>query len=252
VSSPPVAEAARKLGIEVAQPASVNDPDARERVAAAEPDAVCVCAFGGLIKEPLLSQYWMLNVHPSLLPRWRGAAPIERAIISGDERTGVSIMRVTAGLDSGPVCAQQAEPIGPEDTYATLAERLAELGGRLLVTTLSERPGCAEQDDSQATYAEKIGPEDRRLDPFRSARDLERLVRALSPHVGAQVPLEDGTPLGVTRARVLDAGPAPGTLSLDGSRPVLGCADGALELLAVKPAGRREMSGEDWLRGLRR
>ena len=247
-----------ELGIELAQPASINDTDARQRIAEAGPEAVCVCAFGGLIKEPLLSRYWMLNVHPSLLPRWRGAAPIERAIIAGDERTGVSIMRVTAGLDSGPVCAFQPEPIGPEDTYGTLAERLAELGGRLLVATLSERPGCAEQDDSQATYAEKIGPEDRRLDPLRAARDLERVVRALSPHVGAQVLLEDGTPLGVTRARVLDAGPgpaaapAPGILSRDGPRPVLGCSDGALELLAVKPPGRREMSGEDWLRGLRR
>lgn len=252
VSSPPVAEAAAELGIEVVQPVSVNDPDARERIASARPEAVCVCAFGGLIKEPLLSEYWMLNVHPSLLPRWRGAAPIERAIMAGDERTGVSIIRLSAGLDSGPVCALQAEPIGPEDTYGTLAARLAELGGSLLVGTLTERPNCAEQDESLATYAEKIGPEDRRLDPSRSAWELDRVVRALTPHVGAQVLLEDGTPLGVARARVLDKGPTAGTLSLDGPRPVLGCAEGALELLAVKPPGRREMSGEDWLRGLRR
>jgi methionyl-tRNA formyltransferase len=252
VSSPPIAEAAAELGIEVAQPASVNDPDARARIASARPEAVCVCAFGGLIKEPLLSEYWMLNVHPSLLPRWRGAAPIERAIIAGDDRTGVSIIRLSAGLDSGPVCALQAEPIGPEDTYGTLAARLAELGGRLLVATLAERPSCAEQDESLATYAEKIGPEDRRLDPSRPASELERVVRALTPRVGAQVLLEDGTLLGVARARVLDTGPTAGTLSLEGPRPVLGCADGALELLVVKPPGRREMSAEDWLRGLRR
>jgi methionyl-tRNA formyltransferase len=252
LSAPPVADAARELAIELAQPASVNDPDARERIARAEPDAVCVCAFGGLIREPLLSDYETLNVHPSLLPRWRGAAPIERAIIAGDERTGVSIMRVTEGLDSGPVCLQAPEPIGAQDTYGTLAPRLAELGGELLVTALEEPRDCAEQDDSLATYADKIGSEDRRLDPAHPARELERVVRALHPHVGAQLVLDDGTALGVIRARAVASGPSPGTLELAGERPVLGCADGALELLVVKPAGRREMSGEDWLRGLRR
>ncbi len=252
VASPPVAEAAAELGIEVAQPPSVNDPEVRDQIASVRPDAVCVCAFGGLIKEPLLSAYPMLNVHPSLLPRWRGAAPIERAIIAGDERTGVSIMRVTAGLDSGPVCARQSTPIGAEDTYGTLAERLSELGGTLLVSTLTEAPPCAEQDDALATYAEKIGPDDRRLDPWRPARELELVVRALTPHIGAQLALEDGTPLGVLRARVLDVGLPPGELALDGPRPVLGCLEGALELDVVKPPGRREMSGEDWLRGLRR
>jgi methionyl-tRNA formyltransferase len=252
VSPPPVAEAALELGIELAQPASVNDPDARQRIVEAGPDAVCVCAFGGLIKEPLLSEYPMLNVHPSLLPRWRGAAPIERAIIDGDEQTGVSIMRVTAGLDSGPVCAQQREPIGGEDTYGTLAERLSELGGELLVATLDHAPECAEQDESLATYADKLGPEDRRLDPSRPASELERVVRALTPHIGAQVLTADGTTLGIARARVLAAGPPAGKLSLEGPRPVLGCAEGALELLVVQPPGRRQMSGEDWLRGLRR
>jgi methionyl-tRNA formyltransferase len=251
VSPPPVADAARELGIDVAQPASVNDPDSLERIAAAGPEAVCVSAFGGLIKEPLLSRYWMLNVHPSLLPRWRGAAPIERAIIAGDERTGVSIMRLAAGLDSGPLCAQRAEPISPEDTYGTLAERLAEDGGELLVATLTDAPECAEQDEALATYADKIGPEDRRLDPSRAAFELERVVRALTPHVGAQVVLGDCALLGVTRARAVGSGPPAGVVSLDGSYPVLGCAEGALELLSVKPPGRREMGGEDWLRGLR-
>jgi methionyl-tRNA formyltransferase len=252
LSTPPVADAARELAIELAQPASVNDPDARERIARAEPDAVCVCAFGGLIREPLLADYEMLNVHPSLLPRWRGAAPIERAIMAGDERTGVTIMRVTEGLDSGPVCAQAPEPIGGQDTYGTLSPRLAELGGELLVTALEEPRDCAEQDDSLATYADKIGPEDRRLDPARPARELERVVRALDPHIGAQLVLDGATALGVIRARAVAAGPSPGTLELGGERPVLGCAEGSLELLVVKPAGRREMNGEDWLRGLRR
>jgi methionyl-tRNA formyltransferase len=252
VSAPPVADVARELGIELAQPDSVNDPSARERIARSEPDAVCVCAFGGLIKEPLLSEYEMLNVHPSLLPRWRGAAPIERAMIAGDELTGVSIMRVSAGLDSGPICAQQPEPIGAEDTYGTLAPRLAEVGGELLVGTLDAPRDCADQDEALATYAEKIGPDDRRLDPSRPARELERVVRALDPHIGAQLVLDDGLPLGVVRARAVADGPPPGSLETRGERPVLGCAEGALELLVVKPPGRRQMGGEDWLRGLRR
>jgi len=252
LTAPPAAEAARELGIRVAQPASVNDDEARDAIAAVRPEAVCVCAFGGLIQEPLLSAYRMLNVHPSLLPRWRGAAPIERAIMAGDERTGVSIMRVTAGLDSGPVYLGHGEPIEPADNYGTLSARLEHLGGDLLVRALDGLPPPTEQDESQATYAEKITAEDRRLDPSRTATELERVVRALTPHIGAQLQLDDGALLGVREARVLPDGPAAGALSLDGRRPVLGCSDGALELVVVHPAGRRPMSGEEWLRGLRR
>jgi methionyl-tRNA formyltransferase len=249
--SPPVAQTAHELGIELDQPASVNDADARRRIADAQPQAVCVCAFGALIKEPLLSDYPMLNVHPSLLPRWRGAAPIERAITAGDEQTGVSIMRVTEGLDSGPVCLQVSVPIGAQDTYGTLAERLQAVGGELLVRALDESPECAEQDDSRATYAEKISARDRALDPAKSADELERVVRALTPHIGAHVELQDGSRLGVLQARALATGPGPGQISLDGPYPVLGCAEGGLELLVVKPEGRRPMSGQDFLRGHR-
>ena len=251
LSAPPVADAARELGIELFQPASVNDDDARARIAEVRPGAVCVCAFGALIKEPLLSEHRMLNVHPSLLPRWRGAAPLERAIIAGDERTGVSIMRVVAGLDSGPVCLQAEEPIEPEDTCGTLAQRLQVLGGELLVATLDTDPPCAEQDDALATYADKITPEDRMLDPDRPAAELELVVRALTPHIGAHVALDDGTLLGVSRARAIDDGPPNGVLALAGPLPVLGCAIGALELLEVKPPGRRTISGEDYVRGMR-
>jgi methionyl-tRNA formyltransferase len=195
----------------------------------------------------------MLNVHPSLLPRWRGPAPIERAIMAGDDLTGVSVMRVTAGLDSGPVCAQVRERILPEDSYGSLASRLQRLGGEVLIRTLDDSPACAEQDDSLASYAEKISPQDRKLDSARPAAALERVVRALTPHIGAHMELGDGTLLGVRLARACCSGGIPvGVLSRDGARPVLGCAEGALELLVVKPPGRREMSGEDWLRGLRR
>jgi methionyl-tRNA formyltransferase len=251
LASPPVAELARELGIELDQPASVNEPDARARIAAARPDVVCVCAFGALIKEPLLYEHPMLNVHPALLPRGGGAAPLERAIMAGDELTGVSIMEVSAGLDSGPVCALDSEAILPSDTYGTLGERLAKLGGELLVNVLSESPPCTPQDESGATYAEKIGPEDRRLDPARPAVELERVLRALTPHVGVHVELPDGTWLGVLEARALpDTGPAPGTLVFEEGRPVLGCAEGSLELLTVQPPGRRAMNAEDYVRGL--
>jgi methionyl-tRNA formyltransferase len=251
LTAPPVAVSARELGIEVAQPASVNDEDAHSLIARARPETVVVCAYGGLIGEQLLRAHPILNVHPSLLPRWRGAAPIERAIMAGDKETGVSIMRVTASLDAGPVCAQRSEPIAADDTYGTLAKRLAELGGHLIVQTLDSAPPCREQDDSLATYAEKLSREDRRLDPSRTAVELERTVRALEPHVGAFVELPDGRPLGVRSARAGAAGgPAPGAISLDRFRPVLGCAAGSLELLVVQPPGRRAMRGEDFVRGL--
>ena len=253
LASPPVADLARALGIALEQPASVNEEPALAAIAAARPDAVIVCAFGALIKEPLLSAYPIRNVHPSLLPRWRGAAPIERAIMSGDDRTGVSIMELTAGLDSGPVCAQAPEPIAPDDTYGTLAPRLHTLGADLLVRALDASPPCEPQDDALATYAEKIAPEDRQLDPSCTAVELERVVRALTPHIGAYVLLGAGERLGVQAVHVLEEdGVAPGELSLDGTRPVFGCARGALELVIVQPPGKRAMSGEDYLRGRRR
>jgi methionyl-tRNA formyltransferase len=255
LAPPPVADEARTLGIEVFQPESVNEPRALERVGAGQPEIVVVCAFGALIKEPLLSAYPILNVHPSLLPRWRGAAPVERALMAGDESTGVSIMRLTAGLDSGPVCLQDEIAIEPQDTYGTLAPRLSALGGELLVRALDEWAAaieCAEQPEQGVTYAEKITAEDRLLDPDEPAAALERVVRALTPHIGAQVALDDGELLGVRRARVAADGPPNGVLSLDGPVPVLGCAIDSLELLEVQPPGRRAMSGEDYVRGHRR
>jgi methionyl-tRNA formyltransferase len=249
LTPPPVAVRARALGLDVIQPEQLHASATLDRIGAAEPDVVCVCAYGVLIREPLLSTYQMLNVHPSLLPRWRGAAPVERAIMAGDAETGVSIMRVTEGLDSGAVCVQEAEPIGPDDDYGTLAARLERLGGDLLVRALDERPPFVEQDESRVTYAHKIEAADRALDPARPAVELERTVRALRPHIGARLPLGGGDYLGVVAARVAADGPEPGRVQADGTRLVLGCAEGALELIEIRPPGSRPMAADAWLRG---
>jgi methionyl-tRNA formyltransferase len=251
VSPPPVAKAAAALGVETLQPDSVNDEEARRRIAAAEPDVVCVCAFGALIREPLLSQHEMLNVHASRLPRWRGAAPIERAIEAGDEETGVTIMRPTAELDAGPICLQRSEAIRPDDEYGSLAGRLAALGGELLVEALDSTPPCREQPQAGVTYAEKIDVAERRLDPARPADQLERRIRALTPHVGAYVELGSGESLGVRRAALAPdaADLAAGELAARDGRLLYGAAFGALELLEVHPAGKRPMSAADYLRG---
>jgi methionyl-tRNA formyltransferase len=252
LASPPVADAARALGIELIQPDSVNSDEARAAIAAAEPDAVLICAFGALIREPLLSEHPMLNVHPSLLPRWRGAAPVERAIEAGDAVTGVSIMRPTEEMDAGPVCLQREEPIGPADDYGSLAPRLATLGGDLLVEALDTAPPFAEQPDRGVTIAPKIEAGDRRLDPALGAVALERRVRALNPHIGAFAEAPDGERLGVRRAAVPveePDGPAPGELAARDGRLLLGTADGPLELLEVVPAGGRAMDAAAYLRG---
>ncbi|MDP1849085.1 MAG: methionyl-tRNA formyltransferase [Solirubrobacteraceae bacterium] len=244
LASPPVADAARELGLTLAQPESVNADDAREQIAAAAPEVVIVCAFGALIREPLLSDFEMLNVHPSLLPRWRGAAPVERAMMAGDEETGVAIMRVTAGLDSGPIYLMGREPITLHDTYGTLAARLQVLAGDLLLRVLDERPASVEQTEAGVTYAEKIGPADRTLDPAAPAVVNDRVVRALTPHIGARVTLADGSLLGVLRAAVRDPD-AAGELRAEGGRLLLG----GLELLEVQPAGGRPMDAAAYLRG---
>ncbi len=251
--APPVAEAARELEIDLLQVADVNEEAAIERIRAAGPEAVAVCAFGQLIREPLLSEWPMLNVHPSLLPRWRGAAPIERAIMAGDERTGVCVMEVTAGLDSGPVAHCEELPIGADEDFEALTARLAALGGELLVRAfdlLSKgKLVLTEQDDDLAVYAEKIGQEERRLDPRRPAGELARVVRALTPHVGAYLETSDGERLGVRRARAVDVDLERGEVKAEWGALLLGCGEGALRLEVVQPAGGKPMAADAYLRG---
>jgi methionyl-tRNA formyltransferase len=251
LAPPPVAVLARELGIEVIQPEQLHAPEVLRQIADADPEVLTTCAYGVLIKEPLLSDYEMINVHPSLLPRWRGAAPIERALMAGDAETGVSIMRVTAGWDSGPVYARATTPIHPDDDYGTLAARLETIGADLLVQALDERPAPADQDESLVTYAHKIGPRERALDPTQTPEEVERTIRALRPHIGARLPLPDGTFLGVSAARAAGRtrAPAGGLVRTEGDRLLLDCHGGALELTEIRPPASRPMAAADWLRG---
>jgi len=254
VSPPPVAELAKELGTDLLQAASVNDEDALARIRAAEPEALLVCAFGQLIREPLLSLTEILNVHPSLLPRWRGAAPIERAIMARDPKTGVCVMRLTAGLDSGPVALRAEVELGGDEDYGALAPRLAALGGDLLVEALDLLAdgtlAFTEQDDAAATYAEKIDGAERRLDPAQPAVELAAKVRALTPHIGAYLELESGERLGVRRASSSAATPLRAAeVAADEDALLVGTGDGVLRLETVQPAGGKPMSAADYLRG---
>jgi methionyl-tRNA formyltransferase len=181
-----------------------------------------------LIPRELLERHVWLNVHPSLLPRWRGAAPVERAIMAGDTETGVTIIKLVEGLDAGPIAAQRSFPIGPEDDAGAVYDRSAEIGAELLEQVLPT-PSFTPQPEDGVTYAEKLAPADRELDWSRPAEELERQVRALSPHIGARAVL-DGRELTIWRARV---------------------EDGKFVPVEVQPAGKRRMSYEEWQRGLR-
>lgn len=258
LQDPPVAELANELGLDVFQPESVNDPEAVERIAAANGEALSVCAFGAIVKEPFLSMMPSFNVHPSLLPRWRGAAPVERSIAAGDDATGVTIMRLVEALDAGPMAAQGTIPISNTDNYGTLAPQLAELGGKLLVEALDAAAAgtdsWTDQSDLEAerpiTYAEKITREDRVLTPSSApAVELELMIRALTPHIGAMLETASGDPLRVEEARLAaDAVPAGQAAEVEG-RLLVGTPDGALELLRVKPAGKQAMDVSSYLRG---
>ncbi len=257
LAPPPVAEVATALELELLQTDSTEDPEALERIRCAEADVGVVCAFGQILRQPLLAELDLLNVHPSLLARWRGAAPIERAIMAGDSKTGVSIMRVTEGLDSGPVALQDAISIGDDD-FGTLSARLEQLGSRLLIEALELRQAgelesrFVEQDESVATYAEKIDADERRLDPARAAIELERVIRALTPHIGAYLERAGDERLTITGASAepeADLGSQAGELVVEGDELVLGTADGRLRISELRPPGRATMSAAAYLRG---
>jgi len=222
VAAPPAKETAERLGIEVRQPERLED--------AFDPgvDTVVAAAYGLLIPEPVLGRALWLNVHPSLLPRWRGAAPIERALMAGDAETGVSIIKLVPELDAGPIAAQRSFPLGEEDDFGSVSARAGALAAELLEDAL-QNPQLTPQPDEGVTYAAKIGPEDRELDWDRPAEELLNRIRALSPHIGARGELH-GRPVTVWRARI---------------------EDGELVPVEVQAEGRRRMSYDEFLRGLR-
>ena len=238
LQSPPVAEAARELGIDVEQPEDVRG------LVLDEHPTVVVCAYGALLTEPLLSHPGLCNIHPSLLPRWRGAAPIERAIMAGDAETGVTIMGMTAELDAGPILLQEAEPIVAGDDYGSLSARLQRLSAWLLLRALESHPQPREQEPAGVSYAEKIVAADRILDPHADPERNSRVVRALSPHIGARA-----GELGVWRAAATAEQAPAGEVAVRDGRVLWGCAGGALELLELQPAGKRRMAGADYARG---
>jgi methionyl-tRNA formyltransferase len=222
VAPPPAKQVAERLGIPVIQPARL------EASFAPPAETVVVVAYGVLIPEAALERALWLNVHPSLLPRWRGAAPVERAIMAGDEETGVTIHRTVKELDAGPWAAMEALPIGIDVTAGDVYARAAPVAAELLDGVLAD-PQFRPQAEEGATYAEKIGPADRELDWRRSANELHDRIRALSPHIGARGELH-GRRVTVWRSR------------LRGDE---------LELLEVQPEGRRRMTYDEFLRGLR-
>ena len=221
LAPPPAKESADRLGIEVRQPERLDDFDP-------EVGTVVVAAYGVLIPEDVLDRAVWLNVHPSLLPRWRGAAPIERALMAGDEETGVSIIELVPELDAGPIAAQRAFAIQPEDDFGTVSKRAAELAAELFEEALPE-PTLRPQAADGLTYAEKIRPEDRELDWSRPPQELLNRIRALSPHIGARGELHD-RPVTIWRARVDDDELVP---------------------VEVQPDGGKRMDYEAFLRGLR-
>jgi methionyl-tRNA formyltransferase len=257
--SPPVKQVAQAHGVPFFQPSSLGTPDAVARLAAWEPDVIVVAAFGQILKQDVLDLplHGCLNVHASLLPRWRGAAPIPAAILAGDEVTGVTIMRMDAGLDTGPILAQREEPIRSDDTWATLETRLAQLGAELLVSTLPmylagdllPRP----QPEQGVTYAGQLRKKDGLLDWSRPAVELERQVRAFQPWPGAFTTLH-GQRLRVVRAVPLpgwrgDAPPGTVVALDDGGAVAVATGEGALRLEEVQLAGRRSMDIADFLCG---
>ena len=186
-----------------------------------------ICAYGLLIPDVLLARWLWLNVHPSLLPRWRGAAPVERAIMAGDAKTGVSIIRLVEELDAGPIGASAELPIGPDDDSGAIFERAADIGAELIDGVLALQQFTPQEGET--TYAEKIGPADRELDWSRPPEELHNRIRALSPHIGARGELH-GRPVIVWRSRLVDR---------------------RLEVLEVQPEGGRRMPLADFERGLR-
>ena len=246
-----VQRAAEALGLPVRHPARLRDPADQAAFAALGADVAVVAAYGLILPQPVLDapRLGCLNIHASLLPRWRGAAPIHRAIMAGDAETGVCIMRMEAGLDTGPVLARAVLPIGAEDTTGDMHDRLATLGAELMLRVLADPASLQEvpQPEDGVTYAAKIDKAEARIDWTAPAAAVDRQIRGLSPFPGAWCLLPDGGRLKLLRSRLASGGGAPGTI-LD--RLTVACGDGAVTILQAQRDGRRPMTAQELLRGL--
>ena|SRR5688572_28248544 len=258
VTVSPIKATAEAHGTPVLQPARLGDPEWLKELAELRPDIAVVAAYGRLLPQPLLDvpRLGFINVHASLLPRWRGAAPIHRAVMAGDAATGVTIMRVVLELDAGPMLASVSTPIGPDDTSETLDARLAAIGGDLLIATLArlEAGGVSEvaQDESKVTYAAKLERHESRVDWARSAAEIDRQIRGLQPWPLA-AGLIEGRRVAFLRSTAIDAPPSsvPGTVLEAGAGGlVVACSTGAVRITEVLPEGRRAMSAAAFLNGV--
>ena len=253
---PPVKTLALELGIPVIQPEKLRENEAMEQLSAWSPDVIVVSAFGQILRQDVLDlpKYGCINVHASLLPRWRGAAPINASILHGDEETGVTIMKMNAGLDTGPILSQRAVRIQPDETAGSLFETLSMLGAELLLETLPDylngdiepRP----QPEDGTTYASMLKKADGRLDFSLPAKELERKVRAFNPWPGTYFEW-DGNLLKVHRASIGMGKMREGERGVYLGLPVVGTSDGLLMLEEVQPPGKKPMPGKAFLAGAR-
>lgn len=248
----PVKALALASGIEVFQPLTLKDPAVQERLRAVDAEVMVVAAYGLILPQAVLDlpHYGCLNIHASLLPRWRGAAPIQRAILAGDTETGVCIMQMEAGLDTGPVLLSDRLPLASDETAGSLHDKLADLGARLIVNALEKIPlPAVPQSDTGITYAAKIEKAEALLDWRLPAAEIERKVRAFNPFPGAATMLE-GIPVKIWRAVAVPGGAAPGTvLAADRHGIVVACGDGALCLGELQKAGGKRLSAAQFLSG---
>jgi len=253
---PPVKELALELGIALIQPEKLNEPEAMEKLRAWAPDAIVVAAFGQILRQDVLDlpKFGCINVHASLLPRWRGAAPINAAILHGDEETGITIMKMDAGLDTGPILSQRSVRIKTEETAGSLFDKLSTLGAELLLDTLPKyfageiepRP----QPEEGTTYASMLKKEDGLLDFSQPAKELERKVRAFNPWPGAYFKW-DGNLLKVHRASIGMGKMREGQRGVYLGLPAVGTSENILVLGKVQPAGKIPMPGKAFLAGAR-
>jgi methionyl-tRNA formyltransferase len=252
----PLAQLAEGAGVPLVPPPDKDSSPFLDALRLLEPEVLVVASYGVILREDLLqlATHGALNVHASLLPRWRGASPIQRSILAGDAETGISVQRMVLALDAGDVLLERRTPIGPRETSGELLARLAELGGEAIVESL-DLLGAGDatftpQDEGAVTLAPKLTKDAGLLDWARTAAELDRHVRAFSPWPGTRAALPDGRALAVLEARPEEGSGAPGTV-LEASGLVVATGDAALRLLRVKPAGKGEMDGEAFRNGAR-